>query len=620
MGEQMKTKVILTVLLLFLISGFVFSQSDFGPGSKSNVSRLYGITDAEKQYEQNRVADVVPQELFVQLDQARRNNNLAEAERIQNEINSHSTGQVKIPNRPVINETVAPPPVNPPFSPDWMGTDILIRGGKISGYYSTNGNRRTIDIKAAKDGNLYMAVATDSTTADLKYIYFFRSSNSGLTWVGVGGIQSANTFSSVSISVDRKGTVNDSIRISCYYTAGPGGDATDASVSLFSFRPRAWNDDYRFHTLAAPTTGRKFCYVSAVSDGWYYDAATYIGCIVGEYSNNNDSCASIQFFRTTTWGLAHTSATLSGVYTGYWGDFYPSACLKRTQSVYSDSVYFVVERRLAANSYGVRLFATTWTPAAATSINYLTSENVLYRRPILTIRQTAYQLPRQMIITYTKSNVCYYAASTTDGNSWQIDGSLDPNASTNGFFTYCSSDTLTSNGCFVASFRTSTDSLSVRRGQIGSLSSGTIQYKINSASVVTGTVVPVCAVYRSGTIQRAAVSYAGTGPSNCWFDAENLPTGIGTQGGVVTEYALVQNYPNPFNPATTIKFSIMKPEFVKLTVYDVVGKEVSVLVSKEMAAGNYVVDFNASNLSSGIYFYKITAGDFVSVKKMMLIK
>jgi hypothetical protein len=616
----MKAKVLLTILLLFIISGLALSQTDFGPGSRTNVSRLNGITDAEKQYEQNRGTDKIPQELFTQLDLARRNNNFAEAEKIQNEISKYSTGQVKILNQPVFNTTVAPPPVNPPFTPDWMGTDILIRGGQISGYYSSNGNRRTVDIKAAKDGNLYMAVATDSSTGNTKYIYFYRSTNSGATWTGVGGIQTANTFSSVSISVDRKGSVNDSIRISCYYTAGTDANGADAQLSLFSFRPRAWNDDYRFHTLAAPTTGRKFGYVSAVSDGWYYDGATYIGCVVGEYSNNGDSCASIQFFRTTNWGIAHTGVTLNGVYTGNWGDFYPSACLKRTQSVYSDSVYIAVERRFSATSYGVRLFATTWSPAVNTTINYLTSDVVLHRRPILTVRQTAYYTPRQILITYTKSNICVYSASTNDGTSWQLDGSLDPHSSTNGFFTYCSSDTLTSTGCFVASFRTSTDSLSVRRGQIGSLSSGTIQYKLNSAAVVTGTVPPVCAVYRSGTLQRAAVSYVGTGPSNCWFDAENLPTGIGNQGGVVSEYALVQNYPNPFNPTTTIKFSIMKPEFVKLTVYDLVGKEISVLISKEMTAGNYVVDFNGTTLSSGIYFYKITAGDFTSVKKMMMIK
>jgi hypothetical protein len=616
----MGKKVLLSVFLLLIFTGFTLSQTDNGPQTRTNVTRLSGITDAEKPYEQSRVTNTVPQELFNMLDLARRNNNEAEALKIQNQIDKYSTGQVRIPNLPVFNTTVAPPPVNPPFNPDWMGTDILIRGGKIAGYYSSNGNRRTIDIKAGKDGVLYMAVATDSTTAELKYIFFYRSTNSGLTWTGVGGIQGTNTYSSVSISVDRKGSVNDSIRISCYYTAGTGGDGADAGAYLFSFRPRAWNDDYRFSTLATPTAGRKFGYVSACSDGAYYDAATYIGCVFGEYSNSGDSCASMRFFRTLDWGLTHTGVTLNGVYTGNWGDFYPSACLKRSQNVYNDSLYIAVERRFSATSYGVRLFATPWTPSVNTTINYLTTDVILYRRPILTIRQTAYQLPRQILITYTKNNICMYSYSLTDGASWTLDSYLDPNSSTNGFMTSCASDSLTSTGCFVSIYRTSTDSLTVRRGFPGNMSSGTIQYKINSASVVSGTVPPVCAIYRSGTLQKAAVSYAGTGPSDCWFDAENLPTGIGNQNGIANEYSLMQNYPNPFNPTTTIKFSIMKPEFVKLAVYDITGKEVSVLVSTQMTAGNYTVDFDASKLSSGIYFYKIFAGDFTGVKKMMLIK
>jgi hypothetical protein len=616
----MRTKILLTVLLLLITTGFTLSQTDNRPGTVTNVTRLYGITDGEKQYEQNRVADVIPQELFTQLDQAKRNNNEVEAARIQGEINKYSTGQVRIPNQPVFNATVAPRPVNPPFTPDWMGTDILIRGGQISGYNSSNGNRRTIDIKYGKDGILYMAICTDSTTTAPKFIYFYRSINSGLTWTGVGGIQSAYTFSSVSISVDRKGTINDSVRISCYYTAGTDANGADAGAYLFSFRPRLWNDDYRFHTLATPTTGRKFGYVSACSDGWYYDGATYIGCVFGEYSNNGDSCASMRFFRTIDWGLTHTGVTLSGVYTGNWGDFYPSACLKRSQNVYSDSVYIAVERRFSATSYGVRVFVTPWSPSVNTSIDYITTDAVVHRRPILTVRQTAYQTPRQILITFTKDNLCQYCYSLTDGSTWTLNNALDPNSSTNGFMTYCSSDTLTSAACFVAVFRTSTDSVSVRRGFPGNMSSGTIQYKLNSASVVTGTIPSVCAMYRSGTVQRAAVSYVGTGPANCWFDAENLPTGIGNQGGIATEYALNQNYPNPFNPTTTIKFSIMKPEFVKLTIYDVTGKEVSSLVNTQMAAGNYTVDFDASKLSSGIYFYKIFAGDFTSVKKMMLIK
>jgi len=121
----MRTKILFTVLLLLIITGITFSQTDFGPYTKHNVTRLNGITDAEKSYEQNRGTDVIPQELFMKLDAARRNNNEVEAARIQNEIDKLSTGQVKTHDIPVFNTTVAPPPVNPPFSPDWMTNDIF---------------------------------------------------------------------------------------------------------------------------------------------------------------------------------------------------------------------------------------------------------------------------------------------------------------------------------------------------------------------------------------------------------------------------------------------------------------------------------------------------------------
>jgi hypothetical protein len=94
---------------------------------------------------------------------------------------------------------------------------------------------------------------------------------------------------------------------------------------------------------------------------------------------------------------------------------------------------------------------------------------------------------------------------------------------------------------------------------------------------------------------------------------------------IVKEYKLEQNYPNPFNPSTTICYSIptnVKSEMtdVKLVIYDILGKEVVTLVNKKQKTGNYEVKFNASNLSSGVYFYRIQSGNFVQTRKLMLLK
>ena len=86
------------------------------------------------------------------------------------------------------------------------------------------------------------------------------------------------------------------------------------------------------------------------------------------------------------------------------------------------------------------------------------------------------------------------------------------------------------------------------------------------------------------------------------------------------QYYLTQNYPNPFNPTTKIEYSIPEASFIQLKVYDILGNEVATLVNEEQNAGNYRADFIGIDLTSGIYFYKIQAGEFVETKKMILLK
>ena len=91
-------------------------------------------------------------------------------------------------------------------------------------------------------------------------------------------------------------------------------------------------------------------------------------------------------------------------------------------------------------------------------------------------------------------------------------------------------------------------------------------------------------------------------------------------GALPEKYVLEQNYPNPFNPATTINFSIPQSEHVTLSVYNLVGQKITTLVDEELTSGEYSVTFDASRLTSGIYFYTITAGSFQSNKQMMYLK
>ena len=89
---------------------------------------------------------------------------------------------------------------------------------------------------------------------------------------------------------------------------------------------------------------------------------------------------------------------------------------------------------------------------------------------------------------------------------------------------------------------------------------------------------------------------------------------------IPTDYSLSQNYPNPFNPSTHLEFGISKLGFVSLKVYDVLGNEVKTLVNENKPVGNYIVEFDGSALSSGIYFYQLTAEGFIDTKRMILVK
>ena len=122
-----------------------------------------------------------------------------------------------------------------------------------------------------------------------------------------------------------------------------------------------------------------------------------------------------------------------------------------------------------------------------------------------------------------------------------------------------------------------------------------------------------CTTFNAPTVQTARAN-------TCFVI--NTVTGTGSQVGsaIPTAYSLSQNYPNPFNPVTRINFSVPKQGFVNLKIYDVLGREVKTLVNEVKTPGVYSVDFNGTELSSGVYFYRMESNGFTDIKRMMLIK
>lgn len=114
------------------------------------------------------------------------------------------------------------------------------------------------------------------------------------------------------------------------------------------------------------------------------------------------------------------------------------------------------------------------------------------------------------------------------------------------------------------------------------------------------------------------ISYSpDSGYYKCIWD---FGTNVNEEESIISNYSLYQNYPNPFNPATTLRFQIPFAGDVTLKVYDILGREVAVLVDEFKPMGVYQVDFTAENLSSGIYYYQLTANNFITTKKMVLIR
>jgi hypothetical protein len=115
-------------------------------------------------------------------------------------------------------------------------------------------------------------------------------------------------------------------------------------------------------------------------------------------------------------------------------------------------------------------------------------------------------------------------------------------------------------------------------------------------------------------------AFAGTDYNGVWRLPLPGVTAINNKPEIPENFSLKQNYPNPFNPTTTIEYSIPEGKVVTLKVYNSLGQEVQTLVNSYQNAGTHEIDFDASDLSSGIYYYRMEAGNFKQVRKMLLIR
>jgi hypothetical protein len=149
---------------------------------------------------------------------------------------------------------------------------------------------------------------------------------------------------------------------------------------------------------------------------------------------------------------------------------------------------------------------------------------------------------------------------------------------------------------------------------------GDYQLRSGSPCIDSG-VQDTMIIYNDGqdTLIVPPMDYIGSAPDMGAYEYDPS-TYIFRETDVPIQYALLQNYPNPFNPSTTIEFTISKSEFTTLKVYNILGKEISTLVSSKLNQGNHIYTFDGRNLASGVYYYRLEAGTFVQTRKMIYLK
>jgi hypothetical protein len=147
-----------------------------------------------------------------------------------------------------------------------------------------------------------------------------------------------------------------------------------------------------------------------------------------------------------------------------------------------------------------------------------------------------------------------------------------------------------------------------------------------SNRIVDSTLVDTVIITRQLTNNKTfwwrvrASNIAGWGEFSVKRFFNAIITSVADQGNIPHVFALEQNYPNPFNPTTIIEYDVPKTVHVKIFVFDILGRQVKTLVDEEKSAGNYKVEFDANNFSSGVYFYRIETTEFTDTKKLILMK
>lgn len=469
---------------------------------------------------------------------------------------------------------------------DWTAISNLIHNYKVS---KNQISGKQIDMKRGDDGYLYAAVnfpeANDSIFHFKNGVAFYKSSDDGISWDYISTMYFVSYVESISLLVESKNnSIQDSTRLVLFYSASWNSDYSSAYIGYGSFTCNGFY--FNSGTIANPGSGNKFTGISAVSDGAYYQTATYFGVVCTESDNVTGVSENLRFFRTVNWGGLWAG---SAIVTGF-NEKYPSAEYKEGSS---DSVYIAVERVLNAGESQIRIIATTWIPSSNKNVYYITSTGgVKYEKPCMTIRQTS--PAQQILITCTKNKNALYHY-TNNAATWYTDIPLSFSTAQSEEITFCSSANTGTKPFSAGWVSGSGDSLFMTKGDLGNML-GNHTPKINNVQV-SKFVTPVCVTIPHSPEPNSGVIYSTylinqDSVKNVYFNREG------------TKFIKISVIPQGLYNALTNKLNVRDTVRIYLRSWS----NVNIIIDSGKAvidSNTFLCSYNYSWLSDGGYYIQV---------------
>jgi len=572
-----------------------------------------GQTPEELQNDQviaaTRTSDGVHQ-LVKDLSLARKAGDIARARELENALFA------SLPSLPITDETMIQSGVREDMpesnaGPLW-GNDVKIHDGPLWSY-----GKRQLAMDADTLRGIYVAVNAKYQDT-LSYIRVYRSTNGGLNWGIVGGFYSSGhaiqSFDMcVTDSLGGKWLLGFAFVVKTDVNTLGGGHLYWGSML-------SDGTDWRYTLIASANSTINFRNPSICTDGTGYLPTVTYHYVAAEFTSpSTDVSRGLYIPRTTNWGKNWVApdTTIKGVQEGTpviaidWSTNPDSLCIAFT--------------RYTTPSREIRTARNSFTFPGAWAITYPSGAKDDYdpSMAIDPVRGNA-------IITYTRAT----GAPTYNDAMYLYSTDLFKTFTRDSIATSTAYEELTSvayapwgTGYYWrVAYRSTAGNDTVYYKAILNKLSG---FHSSAPTVVsqyrpTATLIPVVGFDRDigGTSYRGNCIYAGYGAQNVYFDAVDMALDVPAQDGLPENFALYQNYPNPFNPSTKIGYRVwgVGSGWVRLAVYDMLGREVAVLVNETKNPGTYTVRFDGSGLASGVYLYRLVAGNFVDTKKFVLLK